>query len=250
LPESAWLTSTRPLLIGHRGASANAPENTLAAFALALEQDADGIEFDVQLCADGAPVVLHDDTVDRTCDGTGRVADLSLAELRLLTIESEHRVPTLDEVFATFGRRTLYNVELKTTGRGDALAAAVAESVAAHDLEDRVLISSFSPPAVERAKHYLPRGVPVGHLRESRLMRAAHAFIPAEADHPDHALVDGALMVWARRRGLRVNVWTVDDPAEARRLIRLGVHGIITNRPAFLRAALAVEENSSGSEDQ
>ena len=65
----SWLTADRPLIIGHRGASADAPENTLAAFALALEQGADGIELDVQLCADGVPVVMHDDTVDRTCDG-------------------------------------------------------------------------------------------------------------------------------------------------------------------------------------
>ncbi|RIK22153.1 MAG: glycerophosphodiester phosphodiesterase, partial [Anaerolineae bacterium] len=112
MPDSPWLTADRPLIIGHRGASADAPENTLAAFALALEQNADGIELDVQLSADGVPVIIHDDDVDRTTDGAGRVHDLTLAELRALTIAGEHAIPTLDELFEMLGRRPLYNVEL------------------------------------------------------------------------------------------------------------------------------------------
>lgn len=235
MSDSPWLTSTRPLIIGHRGASADAPENTPAAFALALEQNADGIEFDVQLCADGVAVVMHDDTVDRTCDGTGRVADLTLADLRLMTIENEHVIPTLDEVFELLGREALYNVELKMGGDGERLAAAVARSVGAHGLGGRALISSFSPLVVRQARRHLPAAVPVAHLRERRLTRLAHLLVHAQADHPDHALVDEALMEWARGRDLRVNVWTVDDPIEAGRLIRLGVHGLITNRPAAIR---------------
>ena len=239
MPDSPWLTTNRPLIIGHRGASADAPENTLAAFALAMEQNADGIEFDVQLCADGVPVIMHDDTVDRTCDGTGRVSDLTLAELRMMTIDNEHVVPTLDELFEMLGRRALYNVELKALGiRDGGLAAAVADRIAGHSLGDRAIVSSFSPFVVREARRNLPRSVPVAHLRESRLMQVAHTLVPAEADHPDHALVDKAMMAWAQRRGLRVNVWTVDDPAQARRLVGLGVHGLITNRPGALRAAL------------
>jgi glycerophosphoryl diester phosphodiesterase len=249
LPDSTWLTATRPLIIGHRGASADAPENTLAAFALALEQNADGIEFDVQLCADGVPVIMHDDTVDRTCDGVGRVADLTLADLRMMTIAGEHDIPTLDELFATIGRGGLYNVELKALGMNDGgLAEAVARCVAAHHVAERVLISSFSPFIVREARRHLPRGVPVGHLRENRLARLSHYIVPAEADHPEHTLVEESSMAWARRRGLRVNVWTVDDPAEARRLIDLGVHGLITNRPGFLRAALGEELNAKSPE--
>ncbi|MEZ4540846.1 MAG: glycerophosphodiester phosphodiesterase family protein [Chloroflexota bacterium] len=240
MPDSPWLTTTRPLIIGHRGAGADAPENTLAAFALALEQNADGVELDVQLCADGVPVIIHDDTVDRTCDGTGRVADLTLAELRRLTIADNHGVPTLDELFAALGRRTLYNVELKASGIKEAgLAAAVAGCIERHGVGDRVLVSSFSPVAVWAARRRLPRAIPVAHLRERRAARLFHACVPAEADHPAAGLVDASLMAWARRRRLRVNVWTVDDPAEARRLIGLGVDGIITNRPGALRAALA-----------
>ena len=232
----SWLTADRPLIIGHRGASADAPENTLAAFALALEQGADGVELDVQLCADGVPVVMHDDTVDRTCDGAGRVSDLTLAELQLLSIAGDHPIPTLDDVFALLGRRALYNVELKALGLSDGgLAAAVARVIAAHNVADRVLISSFSPFTVHAAQRAMPAGVPVALLRERRATRLAHAFLRAAADHPYYGLVDEALMAWARRRGLRVNVWTLDDPAEARRLIRLGVQGIITNRPGEMK---------------
>ncbi len=232
----SWLEADRPLIIGHRGAAADAPENTLAAFALALEQGADGVELDVQLCADGVPVIIHDPTVDRTCNGTGRVADLSLAELRLLTIDNDHPIPTLDDLFATFGRRTLYNVELKTLGRGgDALATAVARAIAAHHVAEHVLISSFSPFTLRAAQRHLPAGVPLALLRERRATRAAHALLRAAADHPHHPLIDEPLMAWARRRGLRVNAWTVDDPAEARRLLRLGVHGLITNRPGEMK---------------
>lgn len=240
MPDSPWLTATRPLIIGHRGASADAPENTLAAFTLALEQNADGIEFDVQLSADGVPVIIHDDTVDRTCNGTGRVTEMTLAELRELTIDGKHIIPTLDELFETLGRRTLYNVELKILKVNDGgLAAAVADRIKSHGLGDKVIVSCFSPFVVREARRRLPRSVPVAHLREHRLMRLAHTFVRAEADHPDYALVDESMMAWARRRGLRVNVWTVDDPAEARRLIELGVNGIITNRPGALRATLA-----------
>ena len=232
----SWLTADRPLIIGHRGAAADAPENTLAAFTLALAQGADGVELDVQLCADGVPIIIHDTTVDRTCDGTGRVADLSLAELRLLTIDNVHPIPTLDDLFATFGRRTLYNVELKALGRGgDALAAAVARAIAAHGVAEQVLISSFSPFTLRAARRHLPPGVPLALLRERRATRAAHALLRAAADHPHHPLIDESLMAWARWRGLRVNAWTVDDPAEARRLLQLGVHGIITNRPGEIR---------------
>jgi glycerophosphoryl diester phosphodiesterase len=234
----SWLTADRPLIIGHRGAAADAPENTLAAFALALEQGADGVELDVQLCADGVPVIMHDATVDRTCDGTGRVADLSLAELRLLTIDNDHPIPTLDDLFATFGRRTLYNVELKALGRGgDGLAAAVARVIASHGVAEQALVSSFSPLTLRAAQRHLPTGVPVALLRERRATRPAHALLRASADHPYYPLIDEALMAWARRRGLRVNAWTVDDPAEARRLVRLGVHGLITNRPGEIRKA-------------
>src|SRR5512145_3196062 len=109
----------KPLIFAHRGASAHAPENTLAAFELAIAQNADALELDVKLSADGHAVVIHDTTVDRTTGSEGRVKDLSLAELRSLdagTFFSEkysgERIPTMEEVFESVGKRILINVEL------------------------------------------------------------------------------------------------------------------------------------------
>lgn len=235
-----WLTAPTPLIIGHRGASAEMPENTLAAFALAQEQGAAGIEFDVQLSADGQVVVIHDDTVDRTTDGTGRVSRMSLAQLQELDAGRGQTIPTLDDVFETFGPGLLYNVELKGAGWGSQeLAVAVADRIAAYHQERHTIVSSFSPLAVYHARRHLTRSTPVAHLRQYGWQRFVHSLVPAAADHPHHTLVNEATMAWARRRGLRVHVWTVDDPGRAQQLVALGVHGIITNRPQLIRSNLS-----------
>lgn len=226
-----------PLIIGHRGASADAPENSLAAFALAQEQGAHGIELDVMLSADGIPVVIHDDTLDRTTAATGPVAARTAAELEALD------VPTLDDVFLTFGPSLLYNVELKLYSLRDrGLEAAVADRIAAYHLESRVLISSFHPACVRRARRHLTRTTPIALLHHTRWLRAAHHWLALEAIHPDYKLVDDAYMAWARAHGYQVNVWTVDDPVAAQRMVDLGVHAIITNRPRYLREQLKLDE--------
>ena len=253
---STPLESDRTLNIAHRGASAAAPPNTLAAFKKAVELGADGIEFDVHFSADGVPVVIHDFTVDATTDGSGRVADLTLAQLKQLDAGTRfdpaftgERIPTLDEVLeAVSGRRgwggeLLLNVELKTTSPGDnGLERAVITLVEQHSLSRRVLFSSFNPFSLRRAKRIAPH-IPVGLLYDQGLSlplrRAWLAFLaPHEARHPHYKMVDARYMAWARRRGYRVNTWTVDDPAEMRRLVGLGVNGIITNVPDVLRSVL------------
>lgn len=242
-----WLTGPFPLVIGHRGASAEAPENTLAAFGLALEQGAAGVEFDVRLSADGNVVVIHDATVERTTNGKGRVAQMSARELRALDAGMGQPVPTLDDVFEAFGPSMLYNVELKVGGLWDkGLAGAVADRVEAFHLQNHVVVSSFDPLAVRRARLQLPATTMTGFLwmngrTAQRVMRQIAG--RAEADHPYYPLVDEAYMAWARERNLRVHVWTVDDVQEARRLAALGVHALITNRPREIAAALA---DSSG----
>jgi glycerophosphoryl diester phosphodiesterase len=234
-----WLTAVPPLIIAHRGASEDAPENTLAAFALAAEQGADGVELDVRLSGDGWPVVCHDADVSRTTDGRGRVADLTVDALRALNAGAGQQIPTLDEVFEAFGPRLRYNVELKDAGLGDnGLEAAVADRIEAHHLGSQTLVSAFNPLAVRRARRHLSRATPLGFLHQTTLGRYGALLAGATAVHPHHSLVDAAYMRWAAARGYRVHVWTVDDPAEARRLLHLGVHAVITNRPATLRAAL------------
>jgi glycerophosphoryl diester phosphodiesterase len=215
------------------------PENTITAFALAAEQGADGIELDVQLSADGVPVVIHDRDVKRTTDGQGAVSKLSLEQLQGLDAGDGRPVPTLDEVFEIFGPSLLYNVELKSGFWPDKkLAAAVAERIEGHQLEDRVLVSSFNFVAVRQAGRYLSPRTPTALIRMSGFSAVGHRFVSSGADHPYYSLVNERYMAWAARRNLGVNVWTVDDPAEAQRLARLGVQGIMTNKPGFIRSVV------------
>lgn len=234
-----WYAAETPLVIGHRGASASMPENTLAAFALAAEEGAHGVELDVQLAADGTVVIIHDASVDRTTNGTGRVRDLPAAEIQTLDAGEGQMIPTLDDVFLAFGPSLLYNVELKDFGVTDrGLSIAVADRIAAYHLENQVAVSSFNPLAVRRARRQLPRTTMVGLLWERGPRWLRHLGVQAEADHPHFSLVDEAYIAWARERHYRVHVWTVDEPAEARRLAKLGVHAIITNYPQRIREAL------------
>lgn len=235
-----WYSSDiPPLIIGHRGASADAPENTLAAFGLAAEQGAHGIEFDVRMSADGNVVVMHDATVDRTTAGTGAVARMTTEDLRALDAGLGQPVPTLDDVFQTFGPALLYNVELKGCGLwGRGLEEAVADRIAAYHLQNQVVVSSFNPLCVRRARSALSQSTMVALVWAYGPRWLSHLGLQAEADHPYHRKVDEAYISWARRQGLRVHVWTVDDPSEAQRLAGLGVQAIVTNQPRTIREAL------------
>ena len=234
-----WASAQRPLIIGHRGASAEAPENTLAAFALAREQGADGIEFDVQLSADGWPVVIHDAKVERTTNGHGRVQNQTVAELQGLDAGEGQSIPTLDEVFETFGPNFLYNVELKTAAfRDNGLAAAVADRIQAHHLERQTIVSSFNPWAVRWARRHLTQTTWVAHISYKLGLKYKCLLAASQAAHPHYRMVDASYVAWANKMGWRVHVWTVDDLAEAQRLVDFGVQAIITNKPKLLRESL------------
>lgn len=235
-----WFASNKPLIVAHRGASAYAPENTLAAFGLAAELGADGIELDVQFSGDGRLIIIHDSDVARTTNGQGKVSDLTVAELQSFDAGQGQKIPTLDELFEMVGPRLLYNIEIKYFDwRDRGVETAVADRIAAYQLENHVLVSSFNPLAVRRARRQLPQSVPVALLRGTGLLKYGYWLADGEADHPHYSLVDETYMIWAKKRGYRTNVWTVDDPAEAQRLARLGVHGIITNKPDLIRESLS-----------
>lgn len=135
LRDNLWFQATRPLIIGHRGASAHAPENTLKAFKLAQEQGADGIEFDVQLSADSHPVVIHDHTLERTTNGTGNVYDYSAAALAALDAGDGEPIPRLAQLVETCGLNFLYNIEIKEEGeRGRQLVRVIAAMIAAYPI--------------------------------------------------------------------------------------------------------------------
>jgi glycerophosphoryl diester phosphodiesterase len=248
----APLYSRAPLIFGHRGASAYAPENTLPAFALALEQGADGIELDVTLTADGVPIVIHDDTLDRTTSGRGPVRTHRLEELQRLEAGfparfgerfAGTRLPTLDEVFALIGQRAVINVELKqdrSPGRG--LARAVVDCIRAHDLGRSVILSSFQFGNLGRVRALDP-ALPIGLLYVSaaggaRLVRWLTGRLRAEAHHPGVYTLQPEALAWYHRQGLRVNAWTLNDSEQMRRLAAAGLDGIITDDPALAVATL------------
>lgn len=234
-----WVSGKRPYILGHRGASHDAPENTLRAFSLAMEQNADGIELDVQLTRDGGLIVYHDTHLKPETGRQGRIADLTTAELQALDVGSGQHMPTLDEVFATLGSEALYNVEIKDWSlRDKGTETAVAACIHAHNLARQCHVSSFNPQSLRRIRLHLTPATSTGILREPGLLRFSHHLVRSEADHPHYSMIDAAYVAWARQRGYRIYTWTVDDPAVAQRLARLGVDGIITNKPAFIRTIL------------
>ena len=235
----------RPVIFAHRGASAHAPENTLASFELALAEGADALELDAKLSADGHVVVFHDSALDRTTDGTGRLGRKKLADLRALdagsSFSEEYRgekIPLLEEVFDAFGKKTFINVELKNyaTPR-DALAERVCELVKKCGLEQRVLLSSFLSSSLTRARQLLPE-VPRGLLAAQHWMGAwsrsfGFAFGDYVALQPSVTDVDARQVQRVHRLKRRIHVWTVNRADEMKRLKAWGVDGIFTNDPAL-----------------
>ncbi len=226
-------------IFAHRGASAQAPENTLAAFQLAQDLQADGIELDVMLTADQQVVVIHDDTLDRTTNGSGRVADMRLEEIKTLDAGKGEQVPTLVEVLERFGGKFLINIELKNyTSIFDSLPIEVSKLVQSRGLEKEVLISSFNPFNLPRVRSRLPE-VRLGLITQpQQALRWVWRFFRYDALHPHFADVDAVLVSALHARQRQVNVWTVDDPQEINRLVDLGVDGIITNDPEKAREVL------------
>jgi glycerophosphoryl diester phosphodiesterase len=237
-----------PLVLGHRGASADAPENTLAAFRLALAQGADGVELDAWRCATGEVVVGHDEDTARVSGVALRVPDAPLAALRALDVGGwkgdafrGERMPLLSEVLEALPGAVV-NVELKSRGGDLRLARAAARVVARAGAATRVLVSSFDWRLLVAFRLAAP-DVPVGLLfdgdRPWKLALAAGVrLMGPSAVHPERTLAtEERVRAWARR-GLAVNVWTVDDPAEARALAAMGAAGLITNVPARIRAGL------------
>jgi len=243
---AAFAYGHHPLNLGHRGAPKAAPENTLSSFEQARRMGADGVELDVALSADGEVVVMHDSDVQRTTDGQGHVRDLTLAQLKALDAGvrfspqfAGERIPTLLEVATWAQGGMLLNIELKSLSiRNDGLEEKVIEIVHQCGLQGRVILSSFNPLALRRAKQIAPHihtgllyaGDLPTYLRRAWLRPLARP----DALHPHYAMVTDAYLLWARHKGYRVNVWTPDGVLDLQRLIDQGVDGIITNRPDVL----------------
>lgn len=226
----------------HRGASGHAPENTLAALELAVSQGADMVEVDVQLTRDGRPVVIHDETVDRTTDGAGAVAEFDLDGLRRLDAGrwfgprwTGQRVPTLAEVLDLVSRHHLrVNIELKGAA-GPQLEAAVLREVERSGGADSCLLTSFDHRRLARLAA-AGTAIPLGCIVGAGGWRPELLAGPGQVLSLERTLVDGDLLAAAHAAGRQVHVWTVNEARDMARLIALGADAVITNFPDLMQA--------------
>jgi glycerophosphoryl diester phosphodiesterase len=219
-----------PLVYGHRGTRRGAPENTLGAMQLALDQGADGIELDVRLCKSGEVIVLHDTDLARVAGVPLRAADATLAQLQTHDLGQGQRVPSLDAAIdLVLGAERVLNIELKADVPDDAaLVSAVVTRVCARSTEERacILFSSFSAEICRALAAALP-SVPVAFLFEDALAGA----LPqgCRAVHPRFSLLDAGEVARLHAQQLVVNTWTVNDAQVAATLAAAGIDGIITD---------------------
>jgi glycerophosphoryl diester phosphodiesterase len=238
---------SQPLVIGHACAGGEAPANTLAGVRACLDAGAEAMEIDVQLCADGVPVLMHDETVDRTTNLSGEVRRLSLVALQAANAGDGEPVPTLDQVFDLVAGRLTVMCELKATPGepqfDQQLVDAVLACIGRHEARTWSAIHSFNPDMVERARSTEPRvsaaiispnveGEAVDRLLGALLKRNGQA---VSIQHP---CITRELIVKAKRRQVTVWTWTPDTEADWARVVAAGVDGIITNVPHKLRAWL------------
>jgi len=234
----------RPTIFAHRGSKAHAPENTLAAFRLAVHQGAPAIELDAKLTADGEVVVFHDRILERTSNGSGPLAAQTLRALKELDAGSHfgeafkgEQIPTLAEVFETVGQQVFINVELTNYANPkDQLTDRVTELVIHHGMQERVMFSSFNWSALQRAKQLLP-SVPVGLLALPGLLGIfarswiGRRWIEYDALHPEWKDAKSKLINQIHSLGKRVHVYTVNMSQDMLHLFQSGVDGIFTDDP-------------------
>jgi glycerophosphoryl diester phosphodiesterase len=214
------------LKIGHRGASAYAPENTLAAFRKALELGADGIELDVHRCASGEPVVIHDDTVDRTTSGHGSVVQMTLTQLQALGI------PTLEEVMQVLGKEAYYFIEIKATSAALPVAAVVERFIKQGFAKERLMMISFLHVALKEVRKDFPAlAVGASFERLDAQSVSETVRLSAQAILPQYSALTREHIRQAHDAGLKVITWTVNDSADIARLMVMGVDGIISDYP-------------------
>jgi glycerophosphoryl diester phosphodiesterase len=243
--------SHRPLNFAHRGARAQAPENTLPAFERAVTLHADGIELDVQLTADHQIVVYHDEKLGRTSEGQGRIAKWRLEALKELDAGRHFsdqfagtRIPTLAEVFEAVGQRLLINVEIKPFVRRPVIMPMLIQMIRHYGMQNRVMVSSFNPwilRAMRRQAPDIARGFLIDQdgpllLRYDFLLKRLIGTYHAR--HPHFSDANSSYVEWAHTKGYRVNVWTVNQITDIRRMIELGVDMIISDVPDVVHSVL------------
>ena len=221
------------LNIGHRGAKGYEPENTLLSFQKAIDIGVDGIELDVHLSSDGAIMVIHDETLDRTTNGKGFVNELSLQELKTFQIEKENTIPTLIEVFDLVNKRCFINIELKGKGTSKPIINLIEHYIEEKNWEySHFIISSFDWTALQEVRKWNPK-IPVGVLTHTDLdLAIAFAkFIKAETIHPYFHLLNTENTQKMQNEGFKVFAWTVNEIEDIQKIKSFHVNGIISDFP-------------------
>lgn len=253
----------KPLVIAHRGGKALAPENTLEAFRNADKLGADILEYDVHITVDGHLVVIHDDTVDRTTNGTGRVNEMTLKEIKALDagyhFQDEDgnfsfrgkgvQIPTVDEVFSEFSNEK-HLIELKDTNHSMMYGALINEmwhAIQNHNMKDKVLIASFDHDINLRFQNVSNGEVAIGAGEDetrqfvtmhkaflNMLYRPKAAAFQLPVEREGFNLADWKLIRGANNRGMHVYYWTINEEESMKNLIELGADGIMTDNPRLL----------------
>lgn len=221
------------LKIGHRGAKGYVPENTLESIQKALALGVDGIEVDVHLLQTGQLVVFHDFTLDRLTDSTGEVAMKTLDELREITVDGKYKIPTLLEVLDEVNHQCLLNIELK----GETTAFETCKSIQMYvetegwQFED-FMVSSFNFEQLQSV-YNINKKIPLAVLAKEDLNQAIEfaQTIKATAIHPEYQCIDQAKVKQLQKLGFKVNVWTVNEMDDIKRMKSYGVDGIISDFP-------------------
>lgn len=246
-----------PIIFAHRGASLHAPENTLSAFKLALDQGAAAVEFDVKLSSDDQIVIIHDQTVDRTTNGTGKVRSLSLSELKELDAGSHYdqrfcneRIPTLTDALQILSEDMLINIELTNySSPFDKLPYLVAKEISHASVPDRIIISSFNPFALINFHRFSPT-IPLAYLTfkgksNSLMKKTLMKLLRINYIHPHKNDVNPIFIQAERYNRRKINAYTVNDPNLMKDFIRWGINGFFTdNVPVAISTCKSFFENN------
>ncbi|MCD6508185.1 hypothetical protein J7M22_16405 [Candidatus Poribacteria bacterium] len=235
----------KTIKVAHRGASAYAPENTMTAFRKAIEIGVDCIELDVHICKTGEIIVMHDSTLDRTTDLSGKISEVPLEEIKRADAGAWFReefrgepVPTLEEALNFIGERAITVVEIKD----EWIAAQVLETIRRANATERVVVISFHPRVLDEIRRIgssIPTGLLIGESPEDEIPQAMRfirmaAEVGAGMISLNHNLVRPRLAYEIRRRGFGLWAWTVDEIDRMRELAQMGVVGITSNKPDLL----------------
>lgn len=228
---SARAPQRKVAVTSHRGAGSLEPENTLRALQRAIDLGADQIEIDAQLTKDGHLILMHDSTVDRTTNGTGKIAELTFAAIRQLDAGNGEHVPTLDEALALVNGKAILQIELK----GPGTAEPVVRTIINAGREDQVILTSFIHQELREA-HRLNPGIQLGALwgRLPADVVQQTKQLGVQALHVWHEFIDQRLVIEAHAQGLLVRAWNTSKEEDMRRLIDLGVDAIGSDRPDIL----------------